>query len=246
MIPIKKQAEPKTFKQAQKSNPLLSYKDFSEEEDFKAAFFDLRQSLLEEQGYICCYCQQKVKRVLDENTKKPLMTTEHFIPKKGKFKDESKQLDYNNLLAACLGNKDSKKENHCDSSKDEDRLAILPNPAEVRQHNLDKYIKYKVKELEEEVIVIPADPNNEELRNDINKILNLNQQNLKNKRFRVWKGLWRIVCKNNKCDTKKVREILAKYQYFGNIDPKKRNYEEFCGFIYAWFESRFKNEIPPQ
>lgn len=52
----------------------------------------LRKRLLEDQGYICCYCGQRID---DDNTK-----IEHIKPQKY-FPELS--LDFNNMLASCDG-----------------------------------------------------------------------------------------------------------------------------------------------
>ena len=226
-----------------KDYPNLTYIQFSEESIFSTSFDELRQYLLEEQGGICCYCQKKIKVVKDKMTGKPLMKTEHFTPKKGKNKDTMKQLNYNNLLAACLGNSDSDNKNHCDSSKSDERLIVLPNPAEIRQLNFDAFLKYKVREQEGEVVVIAANFKNQDLKDDIDKRLNLNEQNLRNQRFAVWKGIWRIVKKNDKIDIRQVQEILEKYNYTQTVEPSKRDFKEFCGFITQWYGQHFKNEL---
>jgi uncharacterized protein (TIGR02646 family) len=242
MITIKKQAEPRGLKTAKRDNKLLTYAQFSEEGTFKDAFKELRLSLLAEQGYICCYCQKKIS-FSDAVTGRILMKAEHFIPKRGTQKDESKQVDYNNLLAACLGNQDSDNPNHCDSSKEDMRLRELPNPAEIRQSNFDSFLKYKLKEKEGEVVVIATDLSNQELKDDINKRLNLNEQNLKNRRFAVWKAIWRKVNKTGKTDIRQVKEILAIYKYDDALEPSKRDFKEFCGFIVQWYSAHYKDEL---
>lgn len=241
MIPIKKYAEPRGLKAAKKNFPNLTYDQFSTEKEFAHAFHELRSSLLAEQGYLCCYCQKKVPHVKDEITDKVLMKSEHFIPKKGKEKDLSKQLDYENLLGACLGNQDSDTKNHCDSSKSEYRLKVLPNPTTVLQPHFNAYLTYKVKEKEGEVVVMAADITNQELIDDIDKRLNLNEQNLKIQRFSVWKAIWRQINKNNKLDIVLLNEVLNKYQFTSS--KQERDFKAFCGFIVYWYEKRYKNEL---
>ena len=55
---------------------------------------DLENALLEEQGYICCYCGARVK--------KETVIKEHFLDKKN---NERYTFDYTNLLASCEGGK---------------------------------------------------------------------------------------------------------------------------------------------
>jgi uncharacterized protein (TIGR02646 family) len=71
---------------------------------------ELRDALVKEQFFICCYCNDAIKE-------KPLDTKiEHFLPK-----ETHKQtiFDYQNLLAACNGGERDKKPRslHCDSYK---------------------------------------------------------------------------------------------------------------------------------
>lgn len=85
----------------------------------------LRRSLLEEQGNICCYCQKSI----DETCS----AIEHI-----KCKDEypEYELNYNNLLASCLGGQTervgkSKRDKrtipiYCDAIKDNNDIYVSP------------------------------------------------------------------------------------------------------------------------
>jgi uncharacterized protein (TIGR02646 family) len=72
---------------------------------------ELRDALVKEQFFICCYCNDAIKR-------KPLDTKiEHFLPK-----ETYKQtiFDYQNLLAACNGGErepERPRKLHCDTHK---------------------------------------------------------------------------------------------------------------------------------
>ena len=68
----------------------------------------LYHSLLEEQGYICCYCERELK----END----YHIEHFRPKDRTLFPEL-QLDYSNLLCSCQRNNQRKTPLHCGNSK---------------------------------------------------------------------------------------------------------------------------------
>jgi len=232
MIPIKKHAEPKSFKKVKKDYPSITYEKFSTEEDFTIAFDELRKSLLDEQHYLCCYCQQAIK-LEDEVTKKILMATEHFLPKHGSEAVPEQQLEYSNLLASCLGNKDSKKDNHCDANKGDRKLKALPNPAFIRQKNYNAFLKYRVKEKEGEVIVLPA-INDETIKKDI-EILNLNEPNLRKKRFAVWNAIWKKINVKGEIKIEQLPEILNNYV---------NKHLVFYGFISYWFKDyRFKEEL---
>jgi len=70
------------------------WNEFTEKEDFPKD--ELRQALLEDQGYICCYCGFPVNNNGQE------CVIEHFKPKsKSEFKNLT--FDYTNLFASCKG-----------------------------------------------------------------------------------------------------------------------------------------------
>jgi uncharacterized protein (TIGR02646 family) len=65
----------------------------------------LRKQLLEEQGYVCCYC---MGRISERNSK-----IEHF---QAQSKFRNRQIDYSNLFVACKGGEGSR-EQYCDTAK---------------------------------------------------------------------------------------------------------------------------------
>ena len=104
------------------------------------------------------------------------------------------QLEYRNLLAACLGNKDSKKKpNHCDASKGNEELLFLKNPA---SNDFLDVFDYQILPASKEVRIVPSAPykDNNDLRRDIDKILNLNEQSLRSRRFTVWQRAMEKIC----------------------------------------------------
>lgn len=59
---------------------------------------DLRKALVQEQGYICCYCQQRI-------TLCPKTEIEHIFPREFCIEDKKYlAIEYNNLIASCEGN----------------------------------------------------------------------------------------------------------------------------------------------
>lgn len=78
----------------------------------------LRKALLEDQGYICAYCMNRIEDNRD------LTKIEHFKPQK-KFLE--KQLEYKNLLAVCKGGEGKMADlQHCDTKKGDDLITIDP------------------------------------------------------------------------------------------------------------------------
>jgi len=53
----------------------------------------VKESLLDEQGHLCCYCMRRIRLAN--------MKVEHWRSQKS---DPDLQLDYGNMLAACSGN----------------------------------------------------------------------------------------------------------------------------------------------
>ena len=88
----------------------------------------LRQRLLEDQGYICCYCGRRIKN--DNHTK-----IEHIKSQKNY---SELALDFNNMLASCDGGKEDregkvkpKHKPHCDSKKENGDIPITPLDVEI-------------------------------------------------------------------------------------------------------------------
>jgi len=159
---VKKGKEPASLLTYRKQ-PQASYEDYRERDD-------LRESLLEEQGYICCYCMQRINK---ENLK-----IEHWKPQS---KYPELQLISHNLLAACDGNEGSSpKFQHCDTHKGDDEITL--NPAD-SQKNCEQYIKYS-----SDGRIDSDDPI---INYELNEILNLNTQTLvsnRNKKIQAYEG----------------------------------------------------------
>ena len=92
---------------------------------------ELRQRLVSEQGAICCYCMQRIRPTNNA------MKVEHWHCQKS---HATEQLNYGNLLAACLGNEgEPQEEQHCDTRKGYKTLSRNPaNPA----HRIEDFINY--------------------------------------------------------------------------------------------------------
>lgn len=79
---------------------------------------NLHDTLLEEQGYLCCYCEMEVTRSNSH--------IEHFKPRTS-YPELS--LDYNNLLASCQREREPKDPQHCGVKKEDwydEKLMVSP------------------------------------------------------------------------------------------------------------------------
>jgi uncharacterized protein (TIGR02646 family) len=90
---------------------------------------ELRSSIIVEQGFICCYCNQEVK---NDNTS----VLEHFNPK-GLKQYKNQTFDYKNILISCNGGqKDPKpKYSHCDTNRKKgEELPLSPLQTDIEEH----------------------------------------------------------------------------------------------------------------
>ncbi|TYT75596.1 retron system putative HNH endonuclease [Desulfobotulus mexicanus] len=102
---IKKQKEPAGFsdwKALANENWQPTYKNLSGEPKKK-----LKIALMAEQGYICCYCERRLK---DKDSH-----IEHFMPQSNPAVDP---LDYGNLLCSCQVQIKEGEPRHCGNLKD--------------------------------------------------------------------------------------------------------------------------------
>ena len=123
MRQIDKTSEPRSLT----THRARSYSNYENYEDKD----DLRAALVAEQRGLCCYC---MGRIFPESTK---MKIEHW---QCISKFPERQLDYRNLLAACLGGEGERRRyEHCDTRK-ADRC-LLWNPAD-SSHHVESRIAY--------------------------------------------------------------------------------------------------------
>ena len=127
MIYIQKDKEPdeivswkKKFKNKNKRKPC--YEDIKSKPEKQ----QLKEALLHEQKYLCCYC---CNRISDDSSH-----IEHFVPQS---KDSGLSLEYSNLFSQFLSNGDMK---HCGHAKGNDYdKALLISPLD---KNCEKRFEY--------------------------------------------------------------------------------------------------------
>lgn len=208
MKKIIKQSEPRSLIE-HRSQANANYDNYPEKDD-------LRKSLLKEQGYICCYCMSRIK--LDE------MKIEHWQPQ---TKYTSRQLDYKNLLGACMGNQGARPQNqHCDTRKGDSEITINPIEGDKNCENLIKY-RPDGKIYSDDLSV----------NNDLNETLNLNLGFLKKNR----KDALDVVIR--KLDEKFSNKTWAKITVQKELDKlntKDENgfYDVYCQFIVSYLKSK--------
>lgn len=176
----------------------------------------LRKSLLKEQGYICCYCMSRIKS--DE------MKIEHWQPQ---TKYTSRQLDYRNLLGACMGNQGARPQNqHCDTRKGDSEITINPIEGDKNCENLIKY-RPDGKIYSDDVSI----------NHDLNETLNLNLDFLKKNRS---DALFIVIRKLDEKFSNKTWAKITVQKEIDKLNIKDENgfYDVYCQFVVSYLKSK--------
>jgi uncharacterized protein (TIGR02646 family) len=141
------------------------WKTFQKKKDVRNA---VKQALLDEQGHICCYCQNTIET-----------TIEHFVPRSI---DATRMFDYDNLFVCCKGGEEERQNqtypSFCGSAKDNKELGVSPLEIDCQTH-----FDYFVIEKEDKIQIGVKGITNEGV--DAIKILNLDNDELRKKRGEV-------------------------------------------------------------
>lgn len=171
----------KYIQKEKEPNCLTAYKKQSDA-SFKGLDSDckkeIRQSLLEEQGYICAYCMQSISEDWNKKLNKYKVEIEHF---KSQHRHPTLTLDYKNMLAVCNGNADeSSHEQICDKAKSgfDKTHDLFLNPLELQREQQIYYLN------DGEIV-----SDDERISYNLNVILNLNERNLKKDRAKLYRQI---------------------------------------------------------
>lgn len=205
---IAKGPEPSSLTQ----HRLQAYADF----DNYAEKDDLRAALLTEQGKICCYCMQ---RIAETESK-----IEHWSSQTG---HPARQLEYSNLLLACLGGEGSPRHlQHCDTHKRHDDITV--NPADSGR-NCEHLIRYAP---DGHIYSDYAD-----IDRDINVVLNLNLQSLKNNRAAVLDGAIESL-RRSRPDGQWTLTFLDRAKRTWQDRGRDGAYNEYCRIVIAYLDKK--------
>ena len=180
----------------------------------------LRHALITEQGGICCYC---MGRIQNGPTR---MKIEHWRPQSHKrYRDQ--QLEYRNLLGACLGGDGQPlRLQHCDTRK-RDKI-LLWNPADPG-HHIETRIRYEPNG--------NIRSNEDAFDTQLNEVLNLNLVWLKNNRAGILTSVldwWKL--RARRLPRARQRQLLERERNRraagnGEFDP-------YCQVAVWWLEQR--------
>ena len=175
----------------------------------------LRLYLVREQRGLCCYCLSRIRPAGDA------MKIEHWHSQ-----DEfpAEQLDYSNLLGACLGGAGQPDEQqHCDTRKGNSLLSRNPaNPA----HRVEGFVRYEPGGR----IVSDDAAFNSELEN----VLNLNAAFLKNNRKATLDGFHQALSKRGELQ----RITLERWLCDWNGETHTNELRPFCQVVVYWLRKR--------
>lgn len=216
MRAIRKGTEPRSLTEHRKQ-PHADYDNYAYKDD-------LRRALVTEQRGLCCYCMCRIHN--GRNT----MKIEHWHCQS---RYPSEQLDYQNLLGACLGGEGQPMAlQHCDTRKGDRDLKW--NPADL-SHNIETQIYY---ELDGSVRSKDHD-----FDVQLNDVLNLNLPVLKNNRKQVldavliWWKQERARIKGQVSRRAFERQRDRRIQGTGELEP-------FCQIAVWWLEQRLDRMQP--
>lgn len=180
---------------------------------------ELRTSLLTEQGYICCYCMQRISDYQ--------MKIEHWKSQDG---HPELQLDYNNLLGACQGGQGFPSNlQHCDTKKGSTEITI--NPLDSNK-NCEDLIRYRGNG---EIYSLEIDINH-----DLNEILNLNTQTLVNNRKDVLELAIKQLIKEQPKGNWTVA-MLSQQITFWSDKQKNGKYKPYCQIVIYHLKKKLLN-----
>lgn len=193
---------------------------------------DLRQSLLAEQGHICCYCLKRIPEKIEKDGRINYeMKIEHY-----QCQDifPLLQLTYSNLYGACTGGEGKpKKLQTCDTRKGNSSLTINLN---TNAPNCESLFKYNA---EGEISSID---DSESINQQLNDILNLNMQTLKDGRREVYLEVQKKV----ETDSKLFGTGQLKLKYLESERQKwlgrnQDKYKPFCMVAVYYLSKKIKS-----
>lgn len=171
----------------------------------------IRQSLLDDQGYLCAYCTQRISAELDDRGK-PKMRIEHYHDQST---HPERQLDWRNMLGVCQGGERRPYDNHCDVSRGARPLTIDP------LDHPERHIHYQT-----DGRICAAD---ETIDRELDKILNLNGDPLKRYRKAAWDGFYQAL----KSRGDRAFTVAALKRELSRLESKdkKGRYREYRGYV---------------
>ncbi len=174
---------------------------------------DILKDLLDEQGYICAYCMRSISI---ENATIEHIIGQNYIDNSGDKIGKQEDTNYDNMLAVCQGNF-CQNETHCDSSRSKYQtknplLSISP---------LNRLQMNNIKFTQGGTIYYEKLDDKSNMNFDLNSVLNLNCENIKNSRKKIIRVIRRLLSKH-KFDKKFAKKELEHWE------QRNGSYKAFC------------------
>lgn len=175
----------------------------------------LREHLVGEQRGICCYCMRRIRPSAQT------MKMEHW---RSQERYPAEQLNYGNLLGACLVNQGQRRmRQHCDTRKGEQDLSRNPSdPA----HHVEDLIRFQPDG------TVASD--NPAFNAELNNVLNLNEGRLCNNRKAVLDAFCTTLAKWGNLQRHTLENLLA--DWTGSSRPGELR--EYSQIIVYWLRKR--------
>jgi uncharacterized protein (TIGR02646 family) len=175
----------------------------------------LRAYLVREQRGLCCYCLSRIR------AEHGAMKVEHWHSRAA---HGAEQLDYTNLLGACLGNEGKpRKDQHCDTRKGDRDLSR--NPAS-RHHHIEDLVRFSG-----DGRIFSDDPLFDA---ELNEVLNLNLPFLKNNRKSTLTAFQDGLAKRGPLH----RAALERWLRQWNGESDDGELREYCQVVVFWLRKR--------
>lgn len=215
--------EPEELKKYREETPGVKYDDLGK--DRKDI---IRNSLLDEQGYICAYCMGRI----DINN----CTIEHYISQTrhedSPYTEEEhkrQSLLYSNMSGVCVNDS-----THCDKKRGNTPLLVL----DPHDPTCENYITYKL-----DGTVVPSGLNVDQVNQDITT-LGLNCDKLIKFRNATWDEVWERFKINHKKENWTKSMLLDKADYYRSKKKGRKNlykFHAYCNYI-AWCFEQYANK----
>lgn len=202
-------------------------------EDWRPTYADLRgnekdavhRSLLDEQGFICCYCECEIDKVHSD--------IEHLKPR-NRFPEE--QLDYDNLLCSCRGGEGSVRKPHCNRGKGDWYEPDMVSPL---QQDCGSYFIFT-----RDGQMLPAnDPTKRAAAEETIRRLNLNCERLIHFREQVLDGVFQSFGEDYGGAEESIEEDLTEEQLLAEVSridqfDSNGHLEPFCTAILSVIQQK--------
>jgi uncharacterized protein (TIGR02646 family) len=181
---------------------------------------ELKAALLAEQGWLCCYCCQRIEAVTSH--------FEHLLPQEG---NPQLDLEYSNLLASCSSEGPHR---HCGARKGNRKIEITPLQPDCEEHfNFDL------------LGAVAANPTSLSRAEKTIEILGLNQPLLRESRRQAIVGFTENIDQLSNSEIGKLIRHLNRRDTDGKFEPyQPAIVQALTSFAATQAESLDQNRIP--